>query len=139
VELRTPFDSASARVDDQLEATLWSPVIQDEVELIPAGSVLSGKITNVVKASKRTPIGSVTFVLSVVQHAGTADRAMLPTQKIVMDAPVEPVTRGGAARKVKPTDVTMAEGARFVAITREPLIVKIPRPPAPRARSGSKR
>ena len=127
LELKTPFDSASARVDDELEATLWSPVIQSGVELIPADSVINGKITAVVRASKQTPVGSVTFVMSVVQHGGTGDRAMLRTQRIVMEAPVETAQRGRGGKKPKPADAAMASGARFVAVMSEPLIVRIPK------------
>jgi hypothetical protein len=127
LELRTPFDSASAKVDDEIEATLWSPVIQDGVELLPAESVVSGKISAAVRASKQTPIGSVTFTMSVVQHLRTGDRAMIRTQRIVMEAPVEPAPAGRGERKLKPTDIAMAKGSRFVAVTSEPLIVRIPK------------
>jgi hypothetical protein len=127
LELRTPFDSASAKVDDEIEATLWSPVIQGGVELIPAKSLVTGKISAAVRASKQTPIGSVTFTMSVVQHLRTSDRAMIRTQRIVMEAPVEPAPVGGGNRKLKPRDIAMAEGSRFVAVTSEPLIVRIPK------------
>jgi hypothetical protein len=127
LELRTPFDSASAKVDDEIEATLWSPVIQGGIELIPAESVVTGKISAAVRASKQTPIGSVTFIMSVVQHLRTGDRAMIRTQHIVMEAPVEPSRGGRGDRKRKPRDIAMAEGLRFVAVTSEPLIVRIPK------------
>jgi hypothetical protein len=127
LELRTPFDSSSANVDDEIEATLWSPVIQGGVELIPAASLVNGKITAVVRASKETPVGSVTFMMSVVQHGGTGDRAMLRTQRIVMEAPVAAPQRGRREKKMKPTDAGMTAGARFVAVMSEPLIVRIPK------------
>jgi hypothetical protein len=127
LKLRTSLDSGSMNVDDQVEATFWSPVIQDEVELIPVDSVMSGKVTAVVRASKETPAGSVTFTLSVVRHAGTGDRAMLPTQRIVIQAPIAPSEGGRRSRKVKPAEAKMAEGATFVAVTSQPLIVQIPK------------
>ncbi len=127
LKLRTALDSATANVDDQVEASFWSPVIQDDVELIPVDSVMTGRITNVVRASKETPAGSVTFTLSVVRHAGTGDRAMLPTQRIVIEAPVPAPQPGRRARKMKPADATMAEGANFIAVTSQPLIVQIPK------------
>ena len=127
LKLRTPFDSATAKVDDQIEASLWSPIIQDGVELIPAESVLTGKISAVVRASNQTPVGSVTFAFAVVQHRSTGDRAMLNTQKIIMEAPPEPVPPGRSSRKRKPADAVMTEGSSFVAVTTQPLIVRIPR------------
>ena len=126
LELKTPFDSASAKIDDEIEAALWSPVIQNGVELIPAESIVSGKITGVVRASKETPIGSVTFMLTVVQHRGTLDRAMLRTQRVVIEAPAEPVAPG-KSRKQKPAEAAMTPGSRFVAVMSEPLIVRIPK------------
>jgi hypothetical protein len=127
LELRTPFDSGSARVNDEVEAILWSPVIQNGVVLIPTDSLVNGKITAVVRASKQTPVGSVTLIMSVVQHGGTGDRAMLRTQRIVMEAPVEVAQRGRGGKKRKPADAAMAEGARFMAVMSEPLIVRIPK------------
>src|SRR5688572_23981115 len=75
--LRTPLDSATANVDDQVEATLWSPVIQDGLELIPEGALVIGKVTKVTGASRKEPVGSLTFVFSVVQHPETQSIAMV--------------------------------------------------------------
>lgn len=127
LKLRTPFSSASSKVDDQVEAVLWSPVIQDGVELLPVGSVVIGKITAVVRSSKRTPLGSVSFVFSLIQHAGTKDRAAVPSQRITLEAP-SPVARNGRGPgRPKPAEAAMDEGASLVAITAEPLIVRIPK------------
>jgi hypothetical protein len=128
LKLRTPLSSATASIDDQVEATLWSPIIQNNVELIPVGSVAIGKVVGVVRASERTPIGAVTFAFTIVEHADTGSRAMMNTQKVVIEAPREPQARRGRGKdKLKVTDATIPSGTPVVAMTSEPLIVRIPR------------
>jgi len=128
LKLRTPLDSASASVDDQVEATFWSPVIQDDVELIPVGSVAIGRVVEVTRASERTPTGAVTFAFSIVEHAVTGSRAMVNTRTVVVEG-VHPqeAARGRAKRRPRPVDASMAQGTSFVAVTAAPLLVRIPR------------
>ena len=128
LRLVTPLDSSSTSVGDQVEATLWSPVIQDGVELIPEGSTVIGNVVSVVRANKRTPIASITFEFSVVEHADTRSRATLTTRRILVQAPAGPVApRGRGKTRPKPAEATMAAHARFVAVTIDPLLVRIPR------------
>jgi hypothetical protein len=126
LKLKTPLDSSKVSVDDQVEATLWSPVVQDGVELIPVGSVAIGKVLEVKRATERVPAGSVAFAFSIVEHAETGSRAMLTTRKVLVEAPPQDEPSRGK-QKSKPTQATMSEGAAFVAMTAEPLVVRIPR------------
>ena len=126
LKLKTPLDSGKTSVDDQVEATLWSPVIQDGIELIPAGSIAIGKVVDVKRATDRVPAGAVSFAFSIVEHAETGSRAMLTTRKVLVEAPA-PEEPGRGRHKPKAVQATMPEGASFVAMTAEPLIVRIPR------------
>src|SRR5688500_3720079 len=81
LKLVTPLDSGSMSVGDQVEAILWSPVIQEGVELIPEGSTVIGKVVNVARAKERTPAASIAFAFFVVEHAGTGSRATLTTRR----------------------------------------------------------
>lgn len=125
LKLKTPLDSGTASVHDQVEATLWSPVIQDGVELIPEGSVAIGTVVNVKRANERMPTGSVAFVFSIIEHAETGSRAMLTTRKVLVEAAKPEAERAKKAPKV--VQATMAAGAPFVAMTAEPLVVRVPR------------
>lgn len=78
LKVSTPQNSSTAVIDDQVEAVPWSPVVQDGIELVLAGSVVFGKVT-------------------------------------------------GRKRRLDPVDVAIPAGTRFVAMTAEPLIVRIPR------------
>jgi hypothetical protein len=124
--LRTPLDSATAAVDDQVEATLWSPVIQDGLELIPEGALVIGKVSKVTGASKKEPVGSLTFVFSIVQHPETQSIAMVRSQPITITGTL-PLTPKGKPVRGAMADATMPRDSRFVALTAEPLRVWTPR------------
>lgn len=124
LKLKTPVDSGTSSIDDQVEATLWSPVIQDGVELIPAGSVAIGKVIEVKRASERAPVGAVAFVFTVVEHAETGSRAMVSTRKVRVEAPLD---EAAPKRRPKAVQATLPSGAAFVAMTAEPLVVRVPR------------
>jgi hypothetical protein len=52
LELVTPLNSATNKVEDAVEATLESPVVVDGVEVLPAGARASGVVSSVVPAGK---------------------------------------------------------------------------------------
>jgi hypothetical protein len=52
VELTTPVSSDSSRVEDKVEGTLTAPVQVDGIEVLPAGSRVSGIVSSVVPAGK---------------------------------------------------------------------------------------
>lgn len=125
LKLKTPVDSGKSSIDDQVEATLWSPVIQDGVELIPAGSVAIGKVIEVKRASERAPLGAIAFVFTIVEHAETGSRAMVSTRKVRVEATLP--EEAAPKRRPKAVQATLSSGAPFVALTAEPLVVRIPR------------
>lgn len=129
LELRTPLDSASSAVDAQVEATLRSPVIQDKIELIPANSMVIGKVSEVLRATARKPRGRIAFVFTIVEHAETSSLARIRTQEVVFEPAPEPAPERGRAWKPskKPVDVVVPEGETFVAMLAEPLLVRIPK------------
>lgn len=125
VRLRTPLDSSSTPVDEQVDAVLSSPVARDGRVLIPAGSLVIGRVLSVVRASERTPLGSVTCEFTILEHAGTRDRAMLHAQKLVVEAPR--AAGGGSRPRARRAQAVMPAGTPFVVVTEKPLIVRIPR------------
>ena len=124
--MRTPLDSSTAMVGDQVEAVLWSPVIQQDEELIPEGSVMFGKVRQVVRATEKTPAGSLTLAFTIVEHAETRSRAPLTTHDLSVTATLEP-PRGRIRKRYTPVDASIAAGARLVATTSAPLLVWLPR------------
>lgn len=119
IRLRTNLDSASGQVDDPVRATLTDAVMQEGIALIPAGSSVHGKITDVVPASRNNPLGHVVLEFHVVEHLETHSLATIATRPVVFDA--TPV------RDVKLRDIQVAAGETIRVTLARPLIVHIPR------------
>lgn len=127
VRLRTPIDSSVSRENDQVDAVLSDAVTQDGVELIPAGSLLHGTILTVEPATKKAPLGQVSFAFAVVQHGETGSRAPFRTQTLSFAAdPPEPSATKRAPKR-QPIDVVLPVGHPLQVTLREPLIVAIPK------------
>ncbi len=127
MKLQTALDSATIRVGDQVDATLWSPIVQEGIELIPTSSRIFGRVTAVEKATERQPLGMFSIAFSIVEHAETGDRATMNTRTLTFEAQAPPPPAGKKKVKLRPADVTLAEGSSLVAVTSEPLVVRIPR------------
>jgi len=127
LRLRTPIDSGTSRENDQVDAVLSDAVTQDGVELIPAGSLLHGTILTVEPATKKAPLGQVSFAFAVVQHGETGSRAPFRTQTVSIAAePPAPATTKRAPKR-QPVDVVLPAGYPLDVALREPLIVAIPK------------
>ena len=125
--LRTSIGSRTARVNDQIDAALVEPVIQDGVELIPAGSVLHGAVVAAEPATKDAPRGRLEIVFTVVQHAETRSRAAIRTRALTFEAEPPADTAGGRkTAKRQPIDVMLPSGHALTPVLGESLIVYIP-------------
>jgi type IV secretory pathway VirB10-like protein len=125
--LRTPVDSSTARVDDQVDAVLTAPVTQNATELIPAGSVLLGKVVSVTAASPQQLLGQVQVVFYVVEHSATGSRAAIESHRLVFQALPAEETSKGRRKKPLPIDVRSSPDQPLNVRLFEPLIVYIPR------------
>ena len=59
VRMNQTISSETARVGDQFSTTVVDPVYSGGVEVIPAGSVVSGRVTTVDRASRKSKAGSI--------------------------------------------------------------------------------
>jgi hypothetical protein len=119
VRLRTSLDSASGQVDDPIRATLLDAVVQNGAELIPKGSLLHGKVTEVQAASKQNRVGHVAIAFNVIEHSETRSVATIQTQLMPFDAALEP--------KDKFKDVRVESGEQLTLILATPLKVRLPK------------
>jgi hypothetical protein len=127
VQMRSAIGSDSSRVGHQIRATLRDPVNRDGAELIPAGSVIHGKVVDVVRASAREPRGRIAIAFYVIEHARTGSRAAIQTQSLVFEAPgaEEPAARRSS--KKQPLDVRLTSGDALTLTLAKPLTVRIPK------------
>lgn len=59
VRMNQTISSETARVGDQFSTTVVDPVYSGGVEVIPAGSIVSGRVTTVDRASRKSKSGSI--------------------------------------------------------------------------------
>lgn len=127
VQLQTPISSASASVDDQVDATLSEPVTQNGLEMIPAGSLVHGSIVEVVAASKQDLRGRITMAFAVVQHALTKSRAAIKTRRVTIEAQLPQRAADSRRRsREQPVDLILAAGRPLELTLAEPLLVYLP-------------
>jgi len=119
VRLRTAMDSASGQIDDPVRATLLAPVTQDGAELIPKGSTLHGKVTEVRPASKENRVGRIVVEFNVIEHVETRSLATIQTRSVPFEATLGP--------KEKFRDVRVESGEQLTLTLAIPLKVRLPR------------
>jgi hypothetical protein len=66
VRLNGQLTSKSARVGDNFTSTVVDPVYVRGVEVIPAGSTVTGKVTQVTKAARRGRAGSISVAFTSI-------------------------------------------------------------------------
>jgi len=129
--LRTVVGSAFSQVDDQVDATLLSAIATDGIELIPAGSVLHGRVVEVRRASATELRGRVTVAFFVVQHRQTNSRATIATEPVVFDAPAadpgEKADRKARKAAKRPIDVETPAALPLSVVLASPLTVFVPK------------
>lgn len=59
VRMNQTISSETARVGDQFSTTVVDPVYARGVEVIPAGSIVSGRVTTIDRASRKSKSGSI--------------------------------------------------------------------------------
>jgi hypothetical protein len=127
--LKGAIDSATAQANDQIDAVLSDPVKQNDVELIPAGSILHGTIVQADAATRDTPRGRVAIVFTVVQHAETRSRAAIRTRPLTFEAEDPPASgRGQRSPKKQPIDLVLPSGNPLLLTLADSLVVHIPAP-----------
>ena len=67
LRLNDSLTSKKAKVGDQFRSTVVDPVYAKGFQVIPAGSVVIGHITHVVRASRKSNAGSLNVAFSAVQ------------------------------------------------------------------------
>jgi hypothetical protein len=102
IDLRTTVASDTSHVEDHVRATLRQPVLVRGVEVLPAGTVLAGHVTEAVRPGRVKGRARVGFRFTSLDLPGEGGRTAIRTSAIVREAPAtkkEDATKigGGAA------------------------------------------
>jgi hypothetical protein len=70
------ISSANARVGDRFTTTVVDPVYARGIEVIPSGSIVTGRVTQVIPAARKNKAGSIAVSFISVQLPGGITRVM---------------------------------------------------------------
>ena len=122
IEVRTAMSSNASRRHDAIEGRLLRSVEQDGVELVPAGAVVRGTVTEVEPAGKRQP-GRLSFTFHIVEHPATGSLATMQATVVTLESPRP--EKGNVYSAVE-----IARGRQTSVALLAPLTVRIPAKPA---------
>ena len=86
IELGTTVGSATSQVEDRVRGTIRRPVVVDGVEVIPAGSTVSGTVTEAERSGRVKGLARVAFRFSSLDVKGDAERLTIRTNSIAREA-----------------------------------------------------
>ena len=84
--LNTPIASDTSNPEDQVRATLKTPVTIGGVQALPSGSVLVGHVTDVARAGKVKGRARVAFRFSRIDPPGEAESMQVRTSSVAREA-----------------------------------------------------
>ena len=87
VNLNTSVASDTSRVEDRVRGTLRSPVIIRGVTVLPAGTALSGSVTDAARSAKVKGRARIAFRFTRLDPPGPDDSATIRTSTISRIAP----------------------------------------------------
>ena len=121
--IRSPLDSASARPEHKVRAILRTSLKDAGMELIPAASIIHGKVLDVVPASRWQPRGRIVVGFYFIEHGALGTRIAIAAQPVIFE-PVDAIGKTGVPRAA---DVRVNAGELVGITLSEPLIVRLPR------------
>lgn len=121
--LRATLDSSRVRVEDRVSALLRNSITQNRLELVPAASMIHGKVLDVVPASRWQPRGRIVIGFYFIEHAATRSRIAIAARPVIFE-PVDVVGAGMARRSI---DVRVNAGELLHVTLADPLVVRLPK------------
>ena len=121
--VRSPLDSATARPEDKVRAILRTTIRQSGLELIPAASLIHGKVLDVVPASRWQPRGRIVVGFYFIEHGTTGTRVAIATEPVVF----ERVDAMGKSSVTRPADVRVTAGDLIGITLAERLVIRLPK------------
>jgi hypothetical protein len=133
IELSTPLASDVNGVDDQVKGRLREAIITEGVELVPAGSVILGTVTEAARAVRDEDRGRIAVRFSVIEHPNTGSRVSIKSAPLAFEAEATLKNARAAAQKAQPggppppaSEVRVNAGTTLAATLLAPFVVRIP-------------
>jgi hypothetical protein len=86
LELKTSVSSDSSNVEDPVRATLRSPIVIDGVQALPAGTAVSGHVSDVARSAKVKGRARVAFRFTQIDPPGPDDSTSIRTGTVAREA-----------------------------------------------------
>lgn len=87
LEMKSRVDSDRSHVEDQVRATLRSPLVADGVQAFPAGTVVTGHVTNAQESGKVKGRASIGFRFNQIELPGGNGHEAISTGTVSRLAP----------------------------------------------------
>ena len=99
LRLNDPLTSKTAKVGDQFRSTVVDPVYAKGFQVVPAGSIVIGHITHVVRAKRKSNAGSLNVTFTAVQLPNDNRYALNGSLTQSASADNEGEVKGGSSKK----------------------------------------
>ena len=119
IQLQTRLSSNANRAADGVEGRLLRPLTtRDGLELVPAGAVVSGTVSEAEPAGLKQR-GRLAFTFHVVEHPETGSRAMIKASVLTFESEIP--AKGNLFAEVR-----LEKGSDASVLLLAPLLVRIP-------------
>jgi hypothetical protein len=127
IELRTPLASDTSQPEEPIRGVLKSAISMDGVELVPAGAVVFGSVTDAEAAASKGDRAKLAFRFHVLEHPETGSRVPIRTEirSYAVDAGKK---KKGAEGTAAFNQVRLDAGSDVSLSLRAPFVVRIPKP-----------
>ena len=99
LRLNDPLSSKGAKVGDTFTSTVETPVYVRGVEVIPAGSIVTGHVTHVTRASRKSQAGSLNVTFTHLERPNGSAHALNASLTTSASADNEGEVKGKSSTK----------------------------------------
>lgn len=124
IELRGELSSASAHQRNVIRGRLVRPLVAEGVELVPAGAIVFGTVTEVIDAERNGERSRIAVSFQVLEHPETGSRVTVRTNEVAFESQ-EVVSRKTPAG-TPAVQVALQPGSNVSATLLDPVTVRIP-------------
>ena len=99
LRLNDPLSSKGAKVGDTFSSTVETPVYVRGVEVVPAGSIITGHVTHITRASRKSQAGSLNVTFTHLERPNGSGHALNASLTTSASADNEGEVKGKSSTK----------------------------------------